>query len=326
VAKTLQKEDAPMSKRPSLSRSARLLLETLESRSTPAGNVAATFSAGTLTLTGDALGNDITITTVMDPDVPLLHTIVTGNNETLVNGLPWQAFSGVSHIVIRLNQGNDKLYFGVQGATGGNSFTIPGNLTIDLGPGDDDLTFSDSTVGGNTVIRGRQGSDSVVFGDSSSVFFGGNVTVLLEQGNDSFGMSFVGGHTFGKNLVIDGGQDGDFLSVDGATVLGTLTMRGGAGGDSLLVDSSTVKKLLIDAGAGDDFVGILDTTVQTYANIQLGAGDDGISVFNTPIGIHSSSVFDGGPGTDTDFSLIPLKPIFPGPQFPGATVISIELP
>jgi len=306
-----------MSKRPSLSRSARLLLETLESRSTPAGNVAATFSAvtGTLTLTGDALDNDITITTSS------LQTIVAGNNGTLVNGSPSQAFTGVSHIVIRLNQGNDKLYFGVQGAsTGGNSFTIPGNLTIDLGAGDDDLTFSDSTVGGNTVIRGRQGTDSVVFGDSSSVAFSGNVTVLLEQGNDFFGTSFVGGHIFGNNLVIDGGQDGDFLLVDGADVAaGTLTMRGGAGDDGLYVQGSTVKKLLMDAGAGDDFVGIQETTVQTYANIQLGAGDDGIAVdpTSTSIANVSSSVFDGGPGTDTDFSFIPL-----GIQFPGATIIN----
>lgn len=242
--------------------STRLVLEGLECRTCPAGDVAIIQSGATLFLTGDALGNVLEITYDSSTST---HT-VTGIDTTLNGATDPLTFDGVANMVIRLNQGNDNLYLGIPDRSTGNSFFLSGNLVIDLGAGHDDLTFSDSTVSGNTSIRGRQGNDNVIFGDISSVFFGGSVAVRLDQGNDSFAMSFIGGHVFGKNLLIDGGSEGDFLMVDSATISsGTLTMLGGAGGDSILIQDSAgptvAKKIVIDAGAGDDSVSIASSTV-----------------------------------------------------------------
>jgi hypothetical protein len=87
-------------------RSARLVVETLESRCTPAGHVAAVLSGSTLVITGDAKDNGIEV-----EDFPG-GVLVSGLSGTLINGAASQTFSGVSSLVIQMNQGNDEVYLG----------------------------------------------------------------------------------------------------------------------------------------------------------------------------------------------------------------------
>ncbi|MCS7016457.1 MAG: hypothetical protein NZM42_10130 [Gemmatales bacterium] len=286
-------------------KSVRLLLETLENRLAPDGNVSVTLNltAKTLTLTGDALGNEVQISY----DGNSQQYTITGI-DTLLNGDVMPLIfsdSDVHNIVVRLNQGDDNLEFTTQSSPA----TV--NLNIDLGGGNDVLTFHNSNVDGNTVIRGRQGNDQINSGQivNSYTTFNGNVTVLLEQGDDILHTSFEATQAFNKNFIIDGGSGNDSISIRTANILlGTLHIKGSAGDDFIRINDSSIKKLQISAGTGGDFVGVgtvdEDTSfvyIFTTLTIQGDSGDDTINV-----GAESTSQVLG-----SGFTLFTLK-IFGG--------------
>jgi len=279
----------------------RLLIESLEERCTPAGNVAAVLSGSTLAITGDAQDNQIQIQIIDDfigPD---------GLPVVLINGLPgtqvnraspvWFPASSVNSIVIQMNQGNDEVYL-LGGLSG---LAVQGNLSVDLGAGKDELTFINTIVNGSTTIRARAGNDTINFRGGNT--FTGPALVDLAQGNDNL-RSFdegPGPNSFNKSLRILGGAGDDTVSIAGnTTVGGTFEFQGQAGDDTLSALISTFKKLVVDTGVGNDFVEGLGITVQTSATVLLGVGDDLLDVMDSTFG---STFFDGGPGTDTFLNL-----------------------
>ena len=268
-------------------RSARLVVESLESRCTPAGQVAAVLSGTTLVITGDALDNAIQ---VEDGSGGVL---VSGLWGTLINGSPSVTFSDVGSLRIQMNQGNDVVYLG--GLTYG--LTIAGSLTVDLGAGDDQLTIYDTDVGGSTIIRARAGDDVVAVNGGNT--FNGSVIVHLEQGQDNFATSDT--NTFNRALRILGGAGSDAIFLqDNFTVNGTLEIQGGAGDENILVGNlpgNWVRKLVVNTAAGNDFVQMSDLQVQTSATVLLGVGDDELQVINSTFG---SAYFDGGPHLTND--------------------------
>jgi hypothetical protein len=271
-------------------RSARLVVETLESRCTPAGHVAAVLSGSTLVITGDAKDNAIQV------EDSTGGVLVSGLSGTLINGAAWQTFSGVSSLRIQMNQGNDQVYLG-----GIGSLTLSGSLSVDLGAGDDQLTFINTSVGGSTSIKAGAGDDVVAVNGGNT--FNGSVLVDLAQGNDNFGTADTGPgpNTFNKALRIMGGAGNDVIFIQDSTwVGGTLEFQGQAGGDGIIVASSTAKKLVIDTAAGDDQVQLASATVLTSATVLLGTGDDTLDVSGSTFG---STFFDGGPGSDTLFNV-----------------------
>jgi hypothetical protein len=268
-------------------RSARLVVETLESRCTPAGHVAAVLSGSTLVITGDAKDNAIQV------EDSTGGVLVSGLSGTLINGAAWQTFSGVSSLRIQMNQGNDQVYLG-----GIGSLTLSGSLSVDLGAGDDQLTFINTSVGGSTSIKAGAGDDVVAVNGGNT--FNGSVLVDLAQGGDNFGTADTGPgpNTFNKALRILGGAGNDVIFIQDFTwVGGTLEFQGQAGDDGIIVaTNSTAKKLVIDTAAGNDYVQLASATVLTSATVLLGTGDDTLDVSGSTFG---STYFDGGPGTDT---------------------------
>jgi hypothetical protein len=267
-------------------RSARLVVETLESRCTPAGHVAAVLSGSTLVITGDAEDNGIQVKDSSTGDV-----LVSGLSDTLINGEDWQTFSGVSSLRIQMNQGNDVVYLG-----GIDGLTLSGSLSVDLGAGDDQLTFINTYVGGSTSIKAGAGDDVVAVNGGNT--FNGSVLVDLAQGGDNFGTADTGPgpNTFNKALRILGGAGNDPIFIQDSTwVGGTLEFQGQAGDDGIIVANSTAKKLVINTAAGNDYVQLASATVLTSATVLLGTGDDWLDVSFSTFG---STYFDGGPGTD----------------------------
>ncbi len=269
-------------------RSARLVVETLESRCTPAGNVAAVLSGTTLVITGDAHANEIQV-----ENGPSGSVLVSGLSGTLINGAAGQTFSGVNSLRIQMNQGSDAVYLG--GIPFGLS--IAGSLTVDLGAGDDQLTIYNTSVGGSTRILAGAGDDVVAINGDNT--FNGSVLVDLAQGGDNFATANPG-NTFNKSLRILGRAGNDVIFIQDSTlVLGTLEIQGQAGDDGIILANSTAKKLVIDTSVGDDQVQLANITVLTSATVLLGAGDDTLDVSNSTFG---STFFDGGVGTDVFFS------------------------
>jgi Ca2+-binding RTX toxin-like protein len=249
-------------------------------------------SGTTLVITGDAQDNEIQI----DNDLEGLAVVVRGSGGTQVNGASsaWFPAFAVNSIVIQMGQGNDEVYLG----GGPPGLGVPGSLNVDLGAGDDELLFINTTVNGSTTIRGRAGNDDILFNGFNTL--NGSVLADLAQGNDFFEAS---DDSFNKSLTILGGAGNDGVIIDeGTTVGGTFNFQGQAGNDTLFALESTFKKLVVDTGAGDDFVQLGGPflgdgiTVQTSATVLLGVGDDSLRVGDSTFG---STFFDGGPGTDT---------------------------
>jgi len=267
-------------------RSARLVVETLESRCTPAGHVAAVLSGSTLVITGDAKDNAIQV------EDSTGGVLVSGLSGTLINGLASVTFSGVSSLRIQMNQGNDVVYLGVDPG----SLNLSGSLSVDLGAGDDQLTFINTYVGGSTSIKAGTGDDVVAVNGGNT--FNGSVLVDLAQGGDNFATADTGPgpNAFNKALRILGGAGNDVIFIQDSTqVGGTLEFQGQAGDDGIIVANSTAKKLVIDTAAGNDYVQLASATVLTSATVLLGTGDDWLDVSFSTFG---STYFDGGPGTD----------------------------
>jgi len=286
-----------MSSRVARTKPMRLLIESLEERCTPAGNVAAVLSGSTLAITGDAQDNQIQIQIIIDPDG--LSVVIDGLSGTQVNGASsdWFPAFSVNSIVIQMNQGNDEVSLG-----GLFGLAVQGNLSVDLGAGKDELTFIKTIVNGSTTIRARAGNDTINFRGGNT--FTGPALVDLAQGNDNL-RSFdegPGPNSFNKSLRILGGAGDDTVSIAGnTTVGGTFEFQGQAGDDTLSALISTFKKLVVDTGVGNDSVLLgegpgLGITVQTSATVLLGVGGDFLGVRDSTFG---STFFDGGPGTDT---------------------------
>jgi hypothetical protein len=150
----------------------RLGVELLEARDNPAGNVSAVLSNGAIYLTGDALGNELSIA----PNAAGELTI-TGLNGTTVNGqesISVRAGAQVSYISARLGDGNDSISI--------SNVTTSSGIAVDGGNGNDAVTLSNVSTG-SVSVGGGAGDDSVTFNTVSASF---GVKVMGGTGTDTF--------------------------------------------------------------------------------------------------------------------------------------------
>ena len=237
-------------------------LEALEARDTPAGTVSATFTAGRLTVTGDAADNTVLITLGWDD-----RLTISGNE---------------SGTVVRLN-----------GGPAGNSVTLPapltGGVTINLGDGADVLTIDTVDLPGSLTINGGNGVAGGPVGNSvilkGSVLVGGSLTITNLAGLDTTQLS--GLVNVGGNMTVRNGAGGSLLSVEPNTVDlhvgGLMSIAGGAGYDKVdMWDSVGVSLGGIAFNSGPDAAGsyfrihtLNDLTVAGSVRLTNGgAGED----------------------------------------------------
>jgi hypothetical protein len=168
-----------------------LLLELLEDRSVPAA--VATFSAGTLTVTGTAAADTIMVRRVGD--------VIS------VDGTTARVAAGqVGQVIVDGGAGNDTIRLDSE-AVGGRPLGVavvamggPGNDTIVGTPGADRLLGQD----GNDVIRGGSGDDFVSGGDGADTLYAGAGNDTL-QGNN--GDDYLNGEAGNDFLVAGAGRD-----------------------------------------------------------------------------------------------------------------------
>jgi hypothetical protein len=185
--------------------------ERLEDRWTPAGNVTASFSAltGTLTITGDAFGNavDISQTSFKSFNVTGTATTITKGAATFPAGTPVN-FANVTNIVMNMGYGNDTVTFGLQTA---GPILIAGNLTIN------------GSTGNNTVETAIIPNSLTVIGNMSITNLGGNDSNILNEINVGHALTINNGDGDTDNEVAD--------QQAGGGTLGSLSITNGAGFD-----------------------------------------------------------------------------------------------
>lgn len=222
----------------------RSFLEGLESRQVLSGLVGATLdeTTGTLTITGDDASNQIAIYA----DDTAGDVIVAGgtddDGETLINDTAEPAtFTGVTSIVLDLAGGDDTAVV--------TNLDLSGDLTADLGDGDDQLvingTVQDTDDDDDDEIDEDDDDDAASLIDlngddelvTGAVSIGGDVSVTGGDGSDSV---IISNATIDGDVTVDGGTGRDLLSISAATIGGSLTANMGAGDDAVTVVSSDI--------------------------------------------------------------------------------------
>lgn len=303
-------------------------IEKREENSNTAKAVTASFFGGVLTLFGDNLDNQLTVSRNAAGNLLVNGgaVAVSGGTPTVANTTQIQVFGLGGNDTITLNEANGALprgtLFGGTGndvITGGSGadmlFGQAGNDTL-LGKGGVDLLFggteNDTLTGGDAddQVFGESGNDRMVWnpGDDTDLNEGGagTDTVEVNGGNGAEAFTTTANGTrvrfdrldpapfsidigTSENLVLNAnGGDDSFSATGNLAALIKITVDGGTGNDTIL-GSNGIDLLL--GGDGNDFI----DGQQGNDTVFMGAGND---VFQWDPG-DGSDVVEGQGDNDT---------------------------
>jgi hypothetical protein len=192
------------------------------------------------------------------------------------------------------------------------SIEVVGNLTVNLGDGDDGF------VGGDKVaIDGLGGVTGAIHAESESSFtVGGDLKLDGGKGADKIGLA---GATIHRDLDVKGGDGNDVLGGASLQVGRDLKVDGGKGDDQIgSTDVIVVRDLKLNAGDGNDDL-VSSGFIGRNIDINLGNGNDDFAVENFDFsegGLHSVKI-DFGAGNDN----------YAGPELvsiPGFLSVSVK--
>jgi Ca2+-binding RTX toxin-like protein len=251
--------------------------------------VTATFSNGTLSVFGDSLNNNITVS--RDAAGKLL---VNGGAITVAGGTPTVA--NTSLIQVFGQGGNDTVTISeVNGALPrANLFGGAGNDVLTGGSGNDQL-FGQS---GNDTLLGKGGFDFLFGGSENDTLTGGDADdqVFGESGNDR--MIWNPGDDTDLN---EGGADTDTVEVNGGngaeqfttTANGTRVRFDRVNPAPFSIDIGTSEKLTVNANGGDDSYSATGNLAALIAiTVDGGTGNDNL------LGSNGNDILLGGDGND----------------------------
>ena len=270
-------------------RRVRLNLNRLEDRSVPA--VTAAFAGGVLTVSGDAVDNDIRVELVSGKVAVFENATTTHDTVAITGAGAGITLAALTKTVVNAGDGDDRIE--IQ-ATINKPAELNGDLGSDNligGKGNDKIITGTDAIG--DTADGGEGNDSIVGGDGDDFLTGG-------KGNDTI----VGGD--GVNNLI-GGEGNDSLTggIDTDDIFGgegADFISGGDGDDRLRGDEPLSKKGgndIILGGAG------LDIIVGGKGNDNLDGGTD-------------ADILEGGDGNDILIGGPDLDGTFTDPDDAGA--------
>jgi hypothetical protein len=266
-----------------------LLLESLETRQMLAGNVTALLSGGNLLITGDSSANDIQIDAVAGfPGRIRITPQANVAGDTTLNGqslaLTYPSFGDIR---INLGGGSDDLEFlGVPAVV---TDTLPGNLVIDGGLGNNNITVSDYNIGGSLVVRSATGTDTVTI---DGVVAGVDINVSSDA-SPGLQQTRVEGSSAGRDLIFAnraGDNQIDVGEIAPVTVGRNLSVynSGSVANNStinlnevtidanLLINNLSTATITIGSESGP-------TNVAHHTSIRNGNGDNTITVQNESV-------------------------------------------
>lgn len=276
-------------------RPATLGIESLEQRLPLAGDVTVAFKDGTLTITGDAQGNQVWVAqrgdkTVVAPS-PWEMNGATRLRFGAAVGLSRVEFGGVQAVVVELRGGNDVL---VMGGPPSDPLNLRA-LTVNLGAGNNSLSMQGMTVNQNATVRAGDGIDSVRL---EQVTVGGATSIQTGNGDSliELNQSWLSG--FGE---IIGGRNNDRIQVYEVNAL-SLQVRTGEGNDSVSTPYSAIAiGLDIATGPGDDHVALEDIRGTGVFIVNTADGNDSVIARSWSPGAQSLTVSLGNGQNDARF-------------------------
>lgn len=227
-------------------------LESLESRI--ALTVAAEIINGNLIVSGEA-----------DGAVAIVGS-ANGNYSITDNGVEVSSVSGVTRnvrVTLPTQDANDAVSIDL----GENSVR---NLYVNLGSGDNELTVSNGTIQGATMIRAGGGDDSVSL--AADLNLANEANVWLGDGDNDLDVA----SQLSRSLTVKTGAGNDYFSMaPGSSIARNLNATLGDGDNFSVIDGAIGRNLSLTAGEGDDIVALSDlATVGRDATISLGEGEN----------------------------------------------------
>jgi Ca2+-binding RTX toxin-like protein len=263
--------------------------------------VTASFSAGTLSVFGDALDNNITISRNAAGTILVNGGAVnvTGGAATVANTARIQVFGQGGNDVVTLSEVNGAL-------PAGHLFGGAGNDTLTGGSGADQV-FGQS---GNDTLLGKGNGDFLFGGTENDTLTGGDADdqVLGQSGNDR--MIWNPGDDTDLN---EGGENEDTVEVNGGggaeqfttTANGTRVRFDRLNPAPFAIDIGTSENLVLNANGGDDsysatgnLAALIKITVDGGAGADTLLGSNGIDLL---IGGDGEDFVDGQQGNDVAF-------------------------
>jgi hypothetical protein len=249
-------------------RTTQLRIEALESRAMMAGNVTAAVVGGNLLIRGDNQFNDIAITAGPNPG----DFLITGNNGTTVNGssAPITESGVTRNVMIAFKKAGCTLKIG---DSQDQTLSIPGQLAIGAGSGN------------NTI-------------DLENLQIGGNLNVGLGNGQNTLTVDSV----TARAALIGAGSGGDTVTISNTTVTKEFLVGTGNGSDTVTItgpgaDAVMARSLSVLTGGGSDVVNLADVDIRRGLLVNLGRGDDTLNL-NGGNTVGGMAVLLGGPGDD----------------------------
>ena len=251
--------------------------------------VTSTFSAGTLSINGDSLDNNITISRNAAGNILVNGGAVTviGGTPTVANTAKIQVFGLGGNDVVTLSEVNGAL-------PAANLFGGAGNDTLTGGSGNDQL-FGQA---GNDTLLGKGGFDLLFGGSENDTITGGDAD------DQSFGQS-------GDDRMIwnpgddtdlnEGGENTDTVEVNGGngteqfttTANGTRVRFDRLNPAPFSIDIGTSEKLVLNANGGDDSSSATGNLAALIAmTVDGGTGNDSL------LGSNGIDILLGGAGND----------------------------
>ena len=268
--------------------------------STPArAATTASFSAGVVTVFGDAGNNSIAIT--RDAAGKILvnggAVAVSGGTPTDANTTLIQVFGQAGNDTIGLNEANGAL-------PKANLFGGANNDTLTGGSGGDQL-FGQA---GNDILLGRGGTDILTGGSENDILTGGDADDQIFGQSENDRMIWNPGD---DTDLDEGGADTDTVEVNGgngteqftATANGTRVRFDRLDPAPFSLDIGTSEKLVLNANGGDDkfsatgnLAGLIQITVDGGTGSDTILGSNGVDQL---LGGDGDDFVDGQQGNDT---------------------------
>jgi Ca2+-binding RTX toxin-like protein len=263
--------------------------------------VTASFSAGVLTVNGDALNNSIAVSRNAAGQILVNGGAVTvlGGTATVANTTTIQVFGLDGADTITLSEVNGAL-------PKANLFGGAGNDVLTGGSGNDQLFGQ----GGNDTLLGKGGFDLMFGGSENDTITGGDADdQAFGQGGDDRMIWNPGDDTD----LNEGGDGTDTVEVNGGngaeqfteTANGTRVRFDRLNPAPFSIDIGTSEKLTLNANGGDDsFSGTGNLAALIQTTVDGGTGNDtllGTNGVDFLLGGDGNDFVDGQQGNDTAF-------------------------